>query len=69
MSHAVPGSPALVYCTVSVADPVTVPSVAVMVVVPEEIALARPEVLMVATEAALELQVTEEVMSPVVPSE
>ncbi len=43
--------------------------VAVMVVVPDDIAVARPELLIVATPVLLEFQVTEEVMSPNEPSE
>lgn len=57
------------YCTVRVAVPMTPLKVAVMVVVPDDIAVARPELLIVATPVLLEFQVTEEVMSPNEPSE
>ena len=55
--------------TVSEAVPETVPSVAVMVEVPAATPVARPEVAMVAIEVELEVQVTDEVMVCVEPSE
>ena len=57
------------YCTVSEAVPVTPPKVAIIVVVPVEMALAKPVEVMVATLTLLELHVTDVVMSPFVPSE
>ena len=58
--------------TVSVAEPLTEPRVAVMVVCPEPALVASPfvpaELLMVATAAAVELQVTVVVMFCVLPS-
>ncbi len=53
----------------SVAVPMTLPKAAVMVVVPDDTAVARPELLIVATTVLLEFQVTDEVMSPNEPSE
>ncbi len=53
----------------SVAVPMTPLKAAVIVVVPDDIAVARPELLIVATAVLLEFQVTEEVTSPNEPSE
>lgn len=55
--------------TVSEALPETEPSVAVMVEVPAATPVARPEVATVAIEVELEVQVTDEVMVCVEPSE
>ena len=49
--------------TVRVVEPVIDPDVAVMLAVPAATLVDRPELLMVATPAADELQVTEVVMS------
>ena len=58
--------------TVSVVEPLTEPRVAVMVVCPEPALVASPfvpaELLMVATAAAVELQLTVVVMFCVLPS-
>lgn len=53
--------------TVRTVDPLTEPEVAVIVDVPTETAVAIPAELIVATLVAEEVQVTELVMSPVVP--
>ena len=58
-----------VLCTVSVALPVTPDWVAEMVVLPGAVAVARPPVLIVATEVFDELQVTWLVMFCVLQSE
>ena len=55
--------------TVMVVDPVTVPEVALMLVVPTPVALARPPAEIVATAGAEELQVTDAVRFCVLPSE
>ena len=55
--------------TVMVVDPVTMPAVALMVVVPTPVALAKPPAEMVATLATEELQVTDAVRFCVLPSE
>jgi len=57
------------HCTVRIVVPEMLPKVAVMVVVPAVIAVPRPLVLMVATDVLDELQVTDPVILPVVPSE
>ena len=53
--------------TVKTADPLTVPEVAVIVVMPAATELAKPAELMVAALIAEEVQVTELVMLAVVP--
>ncbi len=55
--------------TVMVVDPVTLPEVALIVVVPTPVALASPLAEIVATVAAEELQVTVAVRFCVLPSE
>ncbi len=57
------------YCTVSCVVPAMEPDVAVIVVVPVEIAVTKPLVEIEATEVLLEDHETELVTSPVVPSE
>jgi hypothetical protein len=54
--------------TVSVVDPVTAPEVALIVVVPDATALAKPALLMVATFVAVDFQVAELVRFLVLPS-
>jgi hypothetical protein len=54
--------------TVSVAEPLIVPDVAVMVVLPWLLLVASPEELMVATEVAEDVQETDVVRFFVVPS-
>jgi hypothetical protein len=61
------GSP--VYCTLRLVVPVNPPSEALIVVVPVDIPLAKPVVVIVATLTTLELQVEEVVISPFEPSE
>ena len=56
------------HCTVRVVFPVILPEVAVMVVVPAATVVARPALLIVATEVLDELQATVVVISWVVPS-
>jgi hypothetical protein len=55
--------------TVSDVLPTAPPSDALMVVLPMETGLAKPALVIVATEVALEVQVAEIVMFPIVPSE
>jgi len=55
--------------TVSDVLPTALPSDALMVTLPMETGLAKPALVIVATEVALEVQVAEVVMSPIVPSE
>lgn len=55
--------------TVNDVVPIAPPRVALMVVLPSATGLAKPVLLMVATEVALEAQVTEVVTFPIVPSE
>src|ERR1039458_5576397 len=57
------------YCTLSWVVPMTRLKAAAIVVVPVATAVARPEVVLVATPVLLEFQVTEVVMSPKEPWE
>ncbi len=57
------------YCTVSCVFPEMLPEVAVMVVVPVEIAVTKPEVDTEATAVLLDVHATEAETLPVVPSE
>lgn len=59
----------VVYCTLRVVVPVTPPSEALIVVVPVDIPLAKPVLVIVATLTTLELQVEEVVILPFEPSE
>jgi hypothetical protein len=57
------------YCTVRLAVPRTLPSEALIVVLPLATAVANPAEVIVATPELLEFQVTDDVMSPKEPSE
>ena len=56
------------HCTVRIVFPVILPEVAVIVVVPAATVMARPALLIGATEVLDELQLTDAVISWVVPS-
>jgi hypothetical protein len=61
--------PMLLYWTVRVVVPLTLPDVAVIVAVPVATPVAKPPLLMVAIVLSLELQVTDVVITLVVPFE
>jgi hypothetical protein len=57
------------HCTVKVAEPLTLPEVAVIVVLPDDTPVAKPPPVTVAIVPSLEIHVTELVTTPLVPFE